>query len=51
MESRIVLWQQSSYELYELEDELDEFQKAGDYSVILDGNDEAVCVIRDYAAR
>ncbi|MBQ9302743.1 hypothetical protein [Butyrivibrio sp.] len=26
----------SCYELYELEDELDEFPKAGDYSVILD---------------
>ncbi|WP_080655419.1 GNAT family N-acetyltransferase [Butyrivibrio fibrisolvens] len=38
----------SCYELYELEDELDELPKAGDYSVILDGNDEAVCVIRDY---
>lgn len=38
----------SSYDQYELEDALDELPKIGDYSVILDGNDEAVCVIRDY---
>ncbi len=38
----------SGYDLYEIEDALDELPKVGDYSVILDSNDEAVCVIRDY---
>jgi uncharacterized protein YhfF/predicted acetyltransferase len=38
----------SSYDDYVFEDALDEIPKPGDYSVILNSNDEAVCVIRDY---
>ncbi|MCR5755191.1 MAG: GNAT family N-acetyltransferase [Acetatifactor sp.] len=38
----------SSYDEYVMEDALDEIPKVGDYSVILNSNDEAVCVIRDY---
>ncbi len=38
----------SSYDDYVAEDALDELPKPGDYSVILNGRDEAVCVIRDY---
>ncbi|SDA74414.1 Uncharacterized protein YhfF [Butyrivibrio sp. INlla18] len=38
----------SLYEAYEIEDALDEIPKTGDYSVILNANDEALCVIRDY---
>ena len=38
----------SLYDSYEAEDALDEIPKPGDYSVILNGDDEAVCVIKDY---
>nr|WP_297707193.1 GNAT family N-acetyltransferase [uncultured Butyrivibrio sp.] len=38
----------SSYDEYVMEDALDELPKPGDYSVILNSEDEAVCVIRDY---
>ena len=38
----------SLYDSYVLEDELDELPKIGAYSVILNSNDEAVCVIRTY---
>lgn len=38
----------SAYDLYAAEEALDEIPKVGDYSVILNSNDEAVCVIRDY---
>ncbi len=38
----------SLYEAYVIEDALDELPKIGDYSVILNANDEALCVIRDY---
>lgn len=38
----------SAYDCYAVEDALDEIPKIGDYSVLLDSNDEAVCVIRDY---
>ena len=38
----------SSYDEYIMEDALDEIPKPGDYSVILNSKDEAVCVIRDY---
>ena len=38
----------SSYDDYVAEDALDELPKPGDYSVILNGKEEAVCVIRDY---
>lgn len=37
----------SALDIYELEDALDEVPKVGDYSVILNSRDEAVCVIRD----
>lgn len=35
----------SSYELYELEDEA--VPQVGEYSILLDTNDEALCIIRD----
>lgn len=38
----------SSYDDYVAEDALDELPKRGDYSVIMNSKDEAVCVIRDY---
>ena len=38
----------SLYDLYVLEDAVDEIPKIGDYSVILDSKGEALCVIRDY---
>lgn len=38
----------SAYDDYVAEDALDELPQAGEYSVILDGKDEAVCVIRTY---
>lgn len=38
----------SSYDEYVMEDITDEIPKVGDYSVILNSMDEAVCVIRDY---
>lgn len=38
----------SAYDDYVSEDALDEIPKVGDYSVILNGKDEAVCVIKDY---
>ena len=38
----------SLYDDYVNEDALDQIPKAGDYSVILNGNDEAVCIIRNY---
>ena len=38
----------SSYDEYVMENVLDEIPKPGDYSVILNSKDEAVCVIRDY---
>lgn len=38
----------SAYDLYVYEDALDEIPKIGDYSVILNSREEAVCVIRDY---
>ena len=38
----------SSYDDYVAEDALDELPKPGDYSVILNRKEEAVCVIRDY---
>lgn len=38
----------SSYDEYVMENALDEIPKPGDYSVILNSKDEAVCVIRDY---
>ena len=38
----------SLYDDYVYENALDELPKPEEYSVILDGNDEAVCVIRDY---
>ncbi len=38
----------SSYDEYVMEDAEDELPKPGDYSVILNSKDEAVCVIRDY---
>ncbi len=36
------------YDEYLMEDALDEIPKPGDYSIILNSKDEAVCVIRDY---
>ncbi len=41
----------SLYDAYEAEDALDELPQVGDYSVILNGKDEAVCVIRDCDVR
>lgn len=38
----------SSYDEYVMEDITDEIPKVGDYSVILNSKDEAVCVIKDY---
>ena len=38
----------SLYDAYEAEDALDELPKVGEYSIILDSNDEALCVIMDY---
>ena len=38
----------SSYDEYVMEDALDALPKIGDYSVILNSQDEAVCVIRTY---
>ena len=38
----------SLYDAYEAEDVLDELPKAGDYSVLLNSKDEAVCVIKNY---
>ncbi len=38
----------SLYDAYESEDALDEIPKVGDYSIILNSNDEALCVIRNY---
>jgi len=38
----------SLYDDYVYEDELDKIPKPGDYGVILNGNDEAVCIIRNY---
>ena len=38
----------SLYDAYVLEDALDEIPKPGDYSVIINSKNEAVCVIRDY---
>ncbi len=38
----------SAYDEYVMEGALDEIPKPGDYSVILNSKDEAVCVIRDY---
>lgn len=38
----------SLYDAYEAEDELDELPKPGDYSVLLNSKDEAVCVIKTY---
>ena len=38
----------SSYDEYVAEDALDELPKPGDYSVILNAKEEAVCIIRDY---
>ena len=38
----------SLYDAYEAEDALDELPQVGEYSIILDSNDEALCVIRDY---
>lgn len=38
----------SAYDCYVAEEALDEIPKVGDYSVILNSRDEAVCVIRDY---
>ncbi len=37
-----------SYDEYVVEDAVDKVPKPGDYSVILNSRDEAVCVIRDY---
>lgn len=36
------------YDCYVAEDALDEIPKVGEYSVILNSKEEAVCVIRDY---
>lgn len=38
----------SLYDAYEAEGELDEIPEAGEYSVLLNSKDEAMCVIRDY---
>lgn len=38
----------SAYDEYVIENVVDEIPKAGDYSVILRDNGDAVCVIRDY---
>nr|MCR4732771.1 ASCH domain-containing protein [Lachnospiraceae bacterium] len=38
----------SLYDAYEAEDALDELPKAGDYSVLLNSKNEAVCVIKNY---
>ena len=38
----------SLYDVYEAENILDEIPKIGDYSIILDSNGEALCVIRNY---
>ena len=38
----------SLYDAYEAEDALDELPKAGDYSILLNSKDEAVCVIKNY---
>ncbi len=38
----------SSYDEYTLEDALEEVPKVGDYSVIINSKDEALCVVRDY---
>lgn len=38
----------STYDEYVMEDITDEIPKVGDYSVILNSKDEAVCVIKDY---
>ena len=38
----------SSYDEYVMEDITDEIPKVGDYSVILNSKDEAICVIKDY---
>lgn len=38
----------SSYDEYVMEDVLDELPQPGNYSVILNSEDEAVCVIRNY---
>ena len=38
----------SSYDEYVMENATDEIPKIGDYSIILNSKDEALCVIRDY---
>ena len=38
----------SLYDAYETENALHEIPKVGDYSIILDSNDDALCVIRNY---